>query len=73
MLHQMTVYRVSFDGFGRDGVFILLAKLGCVLLVDDFKRVAQNEIITKYIIKINFSLYCSHKAVDSVSVVLSQG
>lgn len=73
MLHQMTVYRVSFDGFGRDGVFILLAKLGCVLLVDDFKMVAQNERITRYIIKINFSLSSSHKAVDSVSVVLSQG
>ena len=69
MLHQMTGCRVSFDGLGRDDVFILLAKLGCVLLLDDFKTVAQNESIKKYVVKMN----CSCKVVDSVSVVLSQG
>lgn len=73
MLHQMTVYRVLFDGFGRDDVFILLAKRGCVLLVDDFKTVAQNKRTAKYIVKMNFYLYYSCKVVDSVSVVLSQG
>lgn len=73
MLHQMTVYRVLFDGFGRDDVFILLAKRGCVLLVDDFKTVAQNKRIAKYIVKTNFYLCYSCKVVDSVSVVLSQG
>lgn len=73
MLHQMTGCRVSFDSLGRDDVFILLAKFGCVLLLDDFKTVAQNERIKKYIVKMNFYLYCSCKVVDSVSVVLSQG
>ena len=52
---------------------ILLAKLCHLRLVDDFKMLAQNERITKYIMKINFSLYSSCKVVDSVSVVLSQG
>lgn len=38
---------------------ILLAKLSCLPLVDDFKMVAQNERITKYIMKMNLFLYGS--------------
>lgn len=38
---------------------IFLAKFCCPPLIDDFKVVAQNERITKYIMKMNLVLYYS--------------
>lgn len=56
----MTVCMVSFKILGDKMLYIIfLAKFCCPPLIDDFKVVAQNERITKYIMKMNLVLYYS--------------